>query len=1167
MTRYWNRFCSLFLLSTLCAVSALAQSGVNTGLRGVVTDPSGGAVAEAKITVTREDTGETRQVVSDVDGSWEVRFLSVGAYDVSVAAQDFQTATYEGIDVSTDAVAFVPVELTVGQQTETVVVTADADMVVRNSAAIVRELDERDLENLPTSSRNFTQLLLIEPGVSADISNLLSNNNANVSPSVNGGRVTSNSFTFNGVDATNMLCCNSRINIDRGTIAGGGGTLSRNIAPATETLQEVKLNTSLYDASTGRNGGGAFQLVSKSGTNDLHGTVYSFLQNDALMANDFFFNKAGLDKQKLQRYEGGFSVGGPIIRNKTFFFGSYQYTDAKTAYVREASNTVRMPQALSDDRSIAGLSAFAEAVEANPEALNPISVQLLQATLPNGTYLIPSGAGGVACDDDDVAASCSVTSVSPATYEQNQFSVGLDHNIGVNRLSGRFFFANQPSRDPFSNTTALTLFEEEEDTRQRVFSITDTHLFSPAVANEFRGGVFWNRNNTKPVVYFNNSDFGINNPLAAERADLASIVMEPEDVGSDLIFGTPENLINDKQTTVTLQDTLSWQKGNHFFKFGGSMRHNRLDGDYQETKNVQYGFESWAQFLTVGEDGEDGEQIAESSISYGETLRNFRMNDYAFFIADDWKASNKLTLNIGLRYEMFRWPTEKNGLISNYDLSRVANGGSIADGYIFANNYQTGFLPGDDAIQRASNDSTIAQDNNNFAPRIGFAYSPYGDRGLVIRGGYGLYFDRPTGGFVNALRRSPPFFREQELNDVSDWNTIPQDRATFPLPEFIVGFDDGEPFLATAATPDEEFEALEAHFIDTNLQIPYIQQWNLTMQFPLGRNLLADIGYVGSKGTYLFQAVNRNAPIDVNAAGFLARPGVPGGGFTSNYFEVDDDTFVPTPEPTCDVFDDFEECTTTAELRVPILGFDEDEGLNSITSDSNSNYHALQASLQQRTSHGLSYRVAYTWSKSIDYFSDEGLYQASNDQSRLYLNRAVSDFDQPHRLVFSFTYDLPFRGNRLAQGWSLSGIGAFQSGRPFSIVDSADFSGFLFASTAPRPNFTGSTYDELETSGSASERVDEYFRTDLIESSGPYYGNMGRNIMRAPMQRRLDVSLMKSTRLTETTSLDFRLEAYNVTNTPSFQAPESNKDEDNFGEIIRGLGGPRVLQVGLKLRF
>jgi hypothetical protein len=224
--------------------------------------------------------------------------------------------------------------------------------------------------------------------------------------------------------------------------------------------------------------------------------------------------------------------------------------------------------------------------------------------------------------------------------------------------------------------------------------------------------------------------------------------------------------------------------------------------------------------------------------------------------------------------------------------------------------------------------------------------------------------------------------------------------------------------------------------------------------------------------------------------------------------------------------------------------------------------------LSQRCTCGLSYKINYTWSKSIDYFSDEGLYQAQHDQSRIFLNRAVSDFDRPHRLIFSFTYDLPFRGNAFAEGWSFSGIGTFQSGRPFSITDDADFSGFLFASTEPRPNIVdGATYEDLETSGSASERVGNYINGDLIESSGAHFGNLGRNILRAPAQRRLDISLTKSTRLSERVALDFRLEGYNITNTPNFRAPQANIDEDDFGEILDSLGGPRVLQLGLKLRF
>ena len=294
--------------------------------------------------------------------------------------------------------------LEVGNIAEAVAVSADARMVSGDSAAIARTLDRKELDSLPTSARNITQLLAIEPGVSADISELLSNDNASISPSVNGARTTNNSFVFNGIDVTNMLCCNSRINGSRGTIDAGGGTLSRNIAPAPETLEEVKLQTSMYDASIGRNGGGIFQVVSKSGTNALSGTAYHYMQHDKLLANDFFFNRAGTDKPQLRRNEGGITVGGPIKRNRTFFFGSYQATRAETSFVDEASNTVLLPRALTDDRSNAAIDRFAADIwntslygPVNLAAINPISRALLQARLPNGTFLVPSGSGGFNC--------------------------------------------------------------------------------------------------------------------------------------------------------------------------------------------------------------------------------------------------------------------------------------------------------------------------------------------------------------------------------------------------------------------------------------------------------------------------------------------------------------------------------------------------------------------------------------------------------------------------------------------------------------------------------------------------------------------------------------------------------------------------------------------------
>src|SRR5262245_16305306 len=278
------------LVLVLAFTPLLAQTGANTGLTGRVTDPTNASLPGTTVTLTKVGTGEQRIVRTSSTGEWEARFLSPGIYRLTFEASGFKRLVREGVSVTTAEMATVNVALAVGDVSQSVEVTANTGMISSTSATTVRTLDRKELEGLPTSSRNFTQLLVIEPGVSADISELLSNDNASISPSVNGARTTNNSFVFNGVDVTNLLCCNNRINGDRGTIEQGGGTLSRNIAPALETLQEVKLQTSLYDAATGRNGGGNFQLVSKSGTNGLHGSVYHFFQNDKLIANDFFFN-------------------------------------------------------------------------------------------------------------------------------------------------------------------------------------------------------------------------------------------------------------------------------------------------------------------------------------------------------------------------------------------------------------------------------------------------------------------------------------------------------------------------------------------------------------------------------------------------------------------------------------------------------------------------------------------------------------------------------------------------------------------------------------------------------------------------------------------------------------------------------------------------------------
>jgi hypothetical protein len=353
-------------LILLLATTVEAQTGAASGLTGRVSDITGAAMADVRVTITRPEAGFERTTTTNEAGDWEARFLPPGTYRISFERTGFKAVQREGVIVTTGQLATLDTVLEVGDLSESVAVTADAGMISPDSATISRTLDRRELEALPTSARNITQLLAIEPGVSADISELLSNDNASISPSVNGARTTNNSFVFNGIDVTNMLCCNNRINGSRGTIDAGGGTLSRNIAPAPETLEEVKLQTSLYDASTGRNGGGIFQVVSKSGTNIFSGTAYDYFQHDALLANDYFFERAGTEKPRLRRNEGGFTFGGPLVRNRTFFFGSYQATRADTSFVDEASNTVLMPMALTDDRSNAGIDRLSPASGIRP---------------------------------------------------------------------------------------------------------------------------------------------------------------------------------------------------------------------------------------------------------------------------------------------------------------------------------------------------------------------------------------------------------------------------------------------------------------------------------------------------------------------------------------------------------------------------------------------------------------------------------------------------------------------------------------------------------------------------------------------------------------------------------------------------------------------------------
>ena len=444
------------------------------------------------------------------------------------------------------------------------------------------------------------------------------------------------------------------------------------------------------------------------------------------------------------------------------------------------------------------------------------------------------------------------------------------------------------------------------------------------------------------------------------------------------------------------------------------------------------------------------------------------MTDVNAFIAEDWRISSNLTLNLGVRWEYFGFPSEANGMLAVYDFPAALATGLVQDGFVFASNFDPNSVPGAAGLplNKADSKSIIPGDYDNVMPRVGFAWTPFDRRNFVLRGGYGTFFERTTGGFANSLRQAPPFFRELQLNNLGDYNTVPRDFPALPIPLMSVGFDDGEPILVGSNDPENEFEALETQMISPDLQTPYLQQWNINTQWEFKTNWLLELGYIGTKGSNLLQFINQNQALDIDAlGGFQARAGVPGGGFTGNYYDIVNDQFVNlrTPPASCDLLDDPGECVVPQELRGPLLGLDEDEGANTLYSNGKSWYHALQASLQKRFDAGYLFNVNYTFSRAIDYFSDEGLFQIEHDQSRPELNKGLSDYHRKHRVILSWAWDQPFKGNAFVEGWQIAGIGTFQSGRPFTVTD-GEFSAVLVSTTNPRPNLVQG--EDQTTSGS-----------------------------------------------------------------------------------------------------
>ena len=1148
-----------FRIALVCLLAACVcdcASGQTTGrIAGVVRDPSDNVVPRADVQAINKATNETWSATTDQEGAYSFFLLPPGLYRIEVAATAFKTVVLTDVVARITETTFADVTLAIGTRVEIIFVKGNsAPLLQTDGPQLGAVVDSQAVANLPLASRNFTQILALSPGTATYLPDSTAVGRNTQAISVNGARVTQNFFQINGIDATTM---------------GTNGVILVGV-PAPETIEQFKVQTSLYDARYGRSGGGNIELVTKSGSNEFHGTAYEYFRNEALDANNPFLEESGQARPSLRRNVFGGVLGGPIRKSKTFFFISYQGARERNAasIINSISSSVLVDPKLTDDRSAATL-------ESNYQipAIDPVSLALLNAKLPSGRFLIPTP-----------QAKGFYSGSSPSSFHEDQFNTNVDIQFSNrNSLALKFLLANtsQFLALPSFRGTGPNIpgFGTDQTFNNRLISIQDIHSFHPKLTNELRLGYAFNSNNTFPQEPITDAKVGISRANSSELPGLSLIRIAPAAGG--VIIGTPTNISPARVFVGTLADSLTMLRGRHTLSTGVEIRYNGVNLTAQNFTRGQIDFLNFCDFLT------GTTQV--STFGSGLTDRSQRAWDYNFFLQDDWKLSSALTLNLGLRYELDLPIYDTLGRLTTFDpalyLPRVQNGAPIGPpvgGFVQAGNAISSFtLP---SVAKGSKYVIRSIDPNNFSPRIGLAYLALPSGRLVVRGGYGIYYSRATFAYASASAQLPPMFILGVKNgakiDAPFFNVPAQSQ----FPTFVPPIP-----LAGAA-------------FDRGLHTPYVQQYNLSLETSLRKDLALQAAYVGASGRNLFRQVAINQAQLASPQNPVTNA-VTGAVFTSN-------------------------SPSDAPMRAPLQGVSIN-GFSLTESSADSSYNSLQLSVTASPSNRAQFLAAYTYAKSIDNASGIGggagisgvvNTGAVNDSSPILGNqnnprgnRGPSDFDRTHRLVFSYVWEMPkpvfagqSRPGRLAfWNWQSSAILTAMSGLPIDIEDTGAGSLYGLANGA-NPLARPSLVAGMTCKNATQDAPAGYFFNPTVfarplvltgqaipssggiataSAAGTDIGGVGRNCLRGPRQVNLDFSLAKLFRVSESQTFEFRTEFLNVFNHPNFANPISNLNAfaasaghidpttgqvlnaGNFGRIISTSSNPRIIQFALKFNF
>lgn len=1094
MLRLMSRCVSsiIFLgLLFVCPLATLAQQETAT-ITGEVKDASGGLVPKATITVTNVATNISVTTETNDQGTYTVPSLKPGDYTVTVEKTGFSKTLRSGVTLQVNQFARIDITLQAGQVSETVEVAAGAPLLETETSARGSVIDGRKIVELPLNGRDYNQLALLSPGVFPGTPRLASVNFKGVL-NVNGNRTFNNVFLLDGVD--NISYSNS--------FRGENVQL---VQPSIEALQEFKIQTNAYSAEFGRSSGAVVNATIKSGTNSIHGSLYEFLRNDALDANNFFSNALGAPKPVRKRNQFGAAVGGPFIKNRTFWFADYEGLRE-----REGVPRTRLVPTAAEKAGLFSTAVVDPFAPGRPQFSKNAQGQWV---IPQNRW-DPVGAAIVALIPDPNVAGTTIFASTPVTKtRQDQFDVRVDHQIATTiTLFGRYSFVDtntfRPSPLPglaegsFNDAFGANL------NRSQGIAIGLTWGFTPTLVGDFRFGYGRGNYFTQPP------NFGVDGPA---EIGLKNVPNDPSITG-----GVPKvniqgfDAVGRHTSTPQFQTprswnpraTFSWNRGQHFFKFGTEFLHVQTKINDLNATIGRMNFENRFTNRAVG-DLLLGlpSQLALTSFTVMDQGQDMQF----YFIQDDYKLSPKLTLNLGLRYEYATPPREKNNQFSNFD---------PVTGTVF-------FAKDGDIFDRA----LIHPDRNNFAPRAGFAYTL--TPRVVLRGAYGIFYNHTVRqGREGLLGFNPPFLVDNLLQSNASGAAAVASAAPFRL---VNGYPSG------LLDPNNLSTTIGRRAQDPFQRTPYIQQYNLGVQYEFLKDLVLDVAYVGNKGTKLNGFRNLNQRAVINNANGSQSAGV-------------------RPYP---AFGDIQ----WMENRVL------------------SNYHSLQARLEKRFSRGLSALFSYTWGKALteapDHIStssvgagfDTGTFREPQNAFNVKAERGPAEFDIKHRFVASYIYELPFgRGRHWGSdwdkaadlvfgGWQVSGINTIQSGLALTATLAGSTMLNLGGERRARPNVVGDPNLDNPT-------VQRWFNTDAFAAFSPApqaFGNEGIGVMRGPGYVNFDFTFSKNFQVTERIRMQFRTELFNAFNRANFGPPNLARDSSGFGQILTASNA-RIIQFGLKGYF